>query len=321
MTDNKILIHIGYPKTASTWLQKTVFSNENLGFTPFSPFSKIENDPRGDMQALKYFVDQSDVDFNSELVYQELNSCIKQSNLLNMVYVLSNECFVFPIFKQGYYKMTADRIYQVFPNGKILCLIREQKAAIFSLYNQIIKLGINYSSTLEEFLGIKSGGRLNLGIDVSVYKYDQIIEYYQTKFGKNNVLFLPFEVFVKNKKECLIKIINFVEIDANIKEIEILANEKYINEKLKSGTIEIKRIMNRIFYQPYKIGKEQLIRRKIVTKLTPLVQNLIPERMHVQAEKRLKGIIEEYCQDMYKESNQKTSELIGYNLSDLGYDC
>ena len=48
---------------------------------------------------------------------------------------------------------------------------------------------------------------------------------------------------------------------------------------------------------------------------------LIPETIHKGIENRLRQFIAQNVGDLYRLSNQKTSQLIGINLADLGYDA
>ena len=45
MNDTPILVHLGYHKTATTWLQSAIFSEERLGFvSPWGPQAGVAVD-------------------------------------------------------------------------------------------------------------------------------------------------------------------------------------------------------------------------------------------------------------------------------------
>jgi len=51
MSDYQLLIHIGYPKAASTWLQYEIFSQEQAGFmSPWGPYQGFNRIPEGSEQ-------------------------------------------------------------------------------------------------------------------------------------------------------------------------------------------------------------------------------------------------------------------------------
>ncbi len=177
------------------------------------------------------------------------------------------------------------------------------------------------TTTLEELIRIKPSVMYSYSYNLSCDKYDKIISYYYNKFGKENVLVLPFEFFVKNKQDTLIKFLNFLGIEPNIEEIVKIVAEKQENEKLKWGTLEFKRIINSIIFDQTKVLSEQKLQLKIASKLAQIADAIIPGSIHEKEERLLKEKIANYVGDIYRESNKKTSELIGFNLAEFGYDC
>ena len=83
-------------------------------------------------------------------------------------------------------KVIANRIKNIFPNAKIIIIIRNQKAALESLYKDDVKYGY-----LNDFKSWFIGKRNNCGLDY--FKYSKMIEVYQEIFGNDNVKVLLFE--------------------------------------------------------------------------------------------------------------------------------
>ncbi|TVQ49557.1 MAG: hypothetical protein EA365_00325 [Gloeocapsa sp. DLM2.Bin57] len=130
----KLLIHIGYPKTASTFLQTVIFNNEENGFvSPWGTQAAI---------AIEEFVLTNPFLFDPEYTRQKLMPDIHKAEKEGLIPVLSNEGLVslnIHSYKNYMADCIANRINQAFPDAKILIMIREQKSMIYSAYKEHIK--------------------------------------------------------------------------------------------------------------------------------------------------------------------------------------
>ena len=126
-----ILIHIGYPKTASSWLQETLFKDENYGFYALHDGdSKTVRDVK--RMALPFY-ETMPFDFDAEAVrtYIDRNCPLEEERCA----VISNERLSGGAFFGGYDSVDiAKRLYSVFPNARIFMMIREQFDIIISQY-------------------------------------------------------------------------------------------------------------------------------------------------------------------------------------------
>lgn len=132
MQDNvNPLIHIGYPKSGSTWLQRNVFRNPKLGFFEQSRHKVTE-----------LLIAPNTFDFEAATCRQQFLPDIQQAQERGLHSVLSQEMLTGRAHTGGYNGATnAERLAQVFPNAKILIVIREQKRMILSSYKQYVKGG------------------------------------------------------------------------------------------------------------------------------------------------------------------------------------
>lgn len=304
-----LLIHIGYPKTASSWLQKGILKDETLGF--LAPWGA----PSG--EAIAQFVIPNTFRFSTESVRRVFEPGLEEAARRNLVPVLSHEHLAGNQIRGRYHaKEVADRIHAVFPEARILVFIREQQSMILSSYRQYIK-GAG-TAPIQRFLGLdikKRGFEPICRLDY--LEYDLLIKYYQNLFGLMNILVVPFEL-LKMKQEKLIykKIVNFLEIE----ETEINSWSMPINVGYGGATLPLKRQMNR-FVMPNIAGSELPLSWRIVNKLTAGIDRVIPNGIHQRVDDNMKIFIREFVGDYFKDSNQRTSQLIGMNLADFGYDC
>lgn len=161
-----ILIHIGLPKTATTFLQNNVFgflSNSNYLHPEFVmrnyAFQKLltADDSLYDKSEFKGFLDK-----------------IYETNQKNII--LSNENFSGRYTNMGCIERSviAKRLKEIFPHAHILLVLRGQRSIIVSSYNQWIKGWRKGFKTIENFIGTPG---LN-------YTYSMYLEY-QEKYGND----------------------------------------------------------------------------------------------------------------------------------------
>jgi len=312
MSDSPLLIHIGYPKTASSWLQADIFANHSTGFCV----------PWVNQQGLCHAA--SDLFINcdvfsqtaaSEFFLPGLEIAAKQQ----LTPVLSNEFlsggffFTPPNYHPSLPGEIATRLHSVFPSAKILIVIREQKAMLISAYRQMLIMG--HSLSIAEFIntGDKKITHPTVGNLVNL-KFDEIIEKYQEVFTPNNVLVLPLEILIKDKNLFFNNIYNFLQIPA-----QEIKNEEAKNVGLKGGRLALLRMLNypisftrnipilssNIFIANYKIAQ--------------LLEPFVPQKINEAVETEIKTFVKDAVGDYYRESNQKTSQLIGIDLAKLGY--
>jgi hypothetical protein len=314
MLDNQLLIHIGYPKTASTWLQQGIFKDEKTGF--ISPWRGHWSDGI----AVREFITVDSFSFSPINAYSAFENGLKEAEQKHLCAVLSQEMLSCNFLDQsGYWgKEVAKRLHDVFPQAKILIVIREQKSMIFSAYGQYIRNGGRKS--IEQFISTQN-------IKPGVYplfrlyslKYDYLIKYYHHLFGENQVLVLPFELLKRDTNLYLKKILEFVGIEEVSFDYKL---SKEINVNYKAATLAINRKINNFipFRDKSSISSLDSWRWKFIWKMLSIMDKTLPEEIQNTEKLRIKNFIKEYTKDMFLESNQKTSELIKINLRDFGYD-
>jgi hypothetical protein len=173
---NAPLIHIGYHKTASTWLQRHLFRKHPA-------FAWLAFD--------KALYQTHPFQFDAEAMSRDYARRLEETPP-DTVPVLSNERLSGHPHSGGHdSKEIADRLHAVFPDARILIVVREQKAAILSSYFQFIKKGGLCS--LSRYIDPKRDGHVQL-FDPDHFRYDGLIGYYIKHFGRDRVCVLPYEM-------------------------------------------------------------------------------------------------------------------------------
>jgi hypothetical protein len=312
MENFQLLVHIGYPKAASTWLQQTIFNEPKISFTsPWGATSGI---------AVDQFITTNAFRFSPPSTYQVFEPGLKEAARQKLIPILSQEMLSCDQIGGRYWsKEVADRLHAVFPSAAILILIREQKSMVLSSYGQYIRNGGVHS--ISHFIGADVGRENSLpGFSaicrLDYLEYDLLISYYHQLFGKNRVLVLPFELLKSNPYNLIQKILNFVGIDQEVNEFKKSQNINY-----KAYTLNLMRKMNNFLPPPDFSRKTHPLVWRLAWKTLNTVDRMLPSVIQKEEECRLKKYIADFIGDRFAQSNRQTSQLIGIDLGEYGYDC
>src|SRR5262245_39922524 len=110
------LLHVGYHKTGTSWLQSHLFTNERTGLaTPFKEHADI----------YQHLVHPHALDFDPEACRAHFLRAIANLEDRGLTAVLSAERLCGDMLYGGYdSKELADRMASVFPRGKVLIVVR-----------------------------------------------------------------------------------------------------------------------------------------------------------------------------------------------------
>lgn len=219
-TKFKIFIHLGYPKTGTTYLQNYIFNNlTNVNYIGIN--NKFDRD--------LYFIRKSilqddDKQFQKKISF--LRTIIKKKLKKKMVNIYSDEHFLIPTDKG--YKRNIQRIKKLFLEFKnqinIMIFIRKPSDLILSIYKETIKI--------KKLLKIE-------------YFNDFLDKIKKNKLSNNDRIFLNHYNFLETKKIIKkeltkkIKIYNFDDFRKN----QTLFTKKFLkNNNFKINTISIQNI-------------------------------------------------------------------------------
>ena len=307
------LIHIGYHKTGTTWLQRCLFCRADLGFVPLDEHRDIH----------QQIVFPHPLDYDPQRCRQYFQVRFEPIASQGKLPVLSAERLCGNPHSGGYdSKEIADRLAATFPEARILIVLREQKSIILSTYKQYVRAG--GSASIRQYLCPPERGRSRVPMfDFDHFKYDRLLSHYQRLFGKENVLAMPYEWFSNEPRDYVARIVSFAGLQVPDALLNDLPFQKKENEGLSGLAVALKRRLNPVVQEDrlnpvpwFPLTKaERLLRRTVGA-----VDRIVPRRIAQALEARLRAVVCEQVGDRYKHSNARTGELIGMALDRFGYD-
>ncbi|WAT18947.1 sulfotransferase [Aurantiacibacter sp. MUD11] len=315
MTDD-MLIHIGFHKTGSSFLQHQVFADDQLGFGLVR---------RKDPEVAEAIRHEHPYRFRPDVARHKLRAQCAEQREKGRYPVLSHEGLSGQIFCGGFDSLgIMRRLNEVEPNARILIVIREQTGMLISLYNQYVRSGGR--EHFQDFLRHPGGGQLHFHRDH--LSYHNLIGAYQQAFGPDRVLALPYEMLKRDQVDFVTRIMKFCQLDLDDDGQKRVAGLGTVNPSIPPVGNAIKRWTNFLARLPERAGIHGpvpfTITRKTnnrIKRYTRRIGELAPASWNSRLQERFRSTVLSEIGDHYRDSNRRTSELIGIDLAALGYDC
>jgi hypothetical protein len=314
----RILIHIGYHKTATSWLQRYLFGRRDRGFCPVAPADGLTAKQAAKFMSHYFVYDQDGKllsPFRSRA--EEIRDFMAALQVPDsLVPVMSAERLSGNPHASGFdAKVIAERLVDSFPDARILIVIREQTSMILSTYFQFLKTGGDLS--LEAYLGEEYDGR-RPGFAPANLEYHRLIGHYQEQFGAANVHVLPYETFSADGPRAIAELADFAgaQVTAEL-EFDVVPNRglprlveyrtRLLNPLIRPTSLNA--------YSPWAMP----LAEKPVRWLRQATASVLPPGAERKFVAKLREDIQANTEGRYGDSNKRTAELIGIDLSALGY--
>lgn len=321
MNNLKFLIHIGYHKTGTTWLQKNIFTHPERSFNPVIPKNlKLK---RNSKQAKSFgrnllnpYLFSNEFKFDVHYLKNLLFSDYTISE--NLVNVVSSEALS-GVGRKSFIGgiENCERIKEIFPKAKILIGIREQRSMIKSTYFQYLRMGGTLPPA--KYFKFSLHNYFSRSVNYGRLNYHVLIQKYFERFGNEDVMVYPIEEWNENFTSFLKKLECFLELNNDLVQYSNLKVENYA---LKLTTLEVFRKLSSLLFSVQGNGFSNIGFIKNEDKIDNLLVNcdkILPEIFRKRLENRIENSIPDDYFDQYRESNRITSELISKNLKTYGY--
>ena len=205
------------------------------------------------------------------------------------------------------------RIAKVFPEAKLVVMIREQKEMIKSLYVQYVKLG--GTATIHRLLDPHSRLRaLNPGFSFEYYSYDKFLDEVLDFWPKEQVFLYNYDDLKANEKGFLNKLSKDLDFTY---ELGVTDREKS-NVSMRYWTLKMLRILNRfsadlVIEKHYNFHIPGFFAAS--RKLMKFVDNYMPGNPKIKSQEILGADLCQYIDRFYESSNAKLLDKYGIKFN------
>jgi len=306
------LIHIGYHKTGTTFLQRRFFNDEKSGL------ALAAGPPRTRVPVLnRNFIDVNPFEFDPVAARRDLEPAIQNTQNRRLIPVVSHERFSGSPFGGGHdSKQIADRLGTVFPEARVMVVIREQVSMLLSVYKLYVRQG--GAMNLRQFVDSRSGRMRVPGFRFDFLEYHRLIGYYAWLFGKENVLVLPYEMLKDKPTEFFRRIGGFLGAEVSTPE------HSSENASASALALSLRRQLNRNFVRDnlnpapaFELPTSNAGLMRGIFKL----DSKLPASLQEMQERRWRDSAQEYVGQRYAKSNAMMAEFSGMDLGVFGYPC
>lgn len=301
-----VLLHVGYMKTASTWLQDAVFRNPTGGF----------HAPWLHRRVLNELVVPAALTFDAASARSSFEAGIAEAYERGLVPVVSNERLTGTPHTGGYDSLLlAQRLAEVFPGARVLLVIREQRGMLASSYK--LYVGVGGGLGVDAYLSGVGDARARVpSFRAEHLEYHRLIEAYRKLFGEDNVLVLPYERLREDPEAYVRAIAAYAEARPPAS----LPSGRS-NESLSAAATAVKRVLNRLFVQD-PVNPSPLLPLPVNARLERALARMdrrLPSGVRSGAERRLSEVIARWSRGRFEASNLETERLTGLDLERYGY--
>ncbi len=307
MSRKPLFIHIGYPKTATTWLQRCVFPH--LAGVDYLHFQDPRYDWLGDLTR------QHDLVFDAAALRQRFEASVASTE--GEMLLISWEGLIADVFSGGEnVAQRAQRLYELFPEATIIITVRNQLSMIEALYRQYIHEGGTLS--ISDFMALRDPSPLRIAREF--FYYDRVVELYQQRFGKEQVRVLAYEQLLDDRRAFLDGLFEIVGVTEDVAAIEERCASR-VNVGMSLPSIYLARWFNRLVYShfnpsallPRRLLSARHVRFGLQRIADPLLFNHLPGGSLLNAARS------QELADGYRDSNNRLKALSGLPLDAWNY--
>jgi hypothetical protein len=303
LTNKRVLLHIGLPKTGSTALQTNFFIR--------CPGLHYLGKPRTNTWRLAHHFIRSIVELDTVQWNRGFDELRLGAESLFPAdadrVVISEEEFSMGAARGGADRGTiANRLKQLFPQARVLAVIRNQLTALPSLYCHAMTLANMPFMPFDDWL-TKLRTSLPYGHGLQLFRYADLVDHYATLFAADDISVLTYEDFRDRPDVFMDDLARILSVDAST--VASLSNREH-NTRPSRRMVWALRLRER---HPDFVRAVQLLPRPLIRQLTrslargkPLDTSYTPES-------------EEFVRNYYAADNRRLGETRRIDLKGLGY--
>ncbi len=305
------LIHIGFYKAASTWLQKRYFC-EQFGYQRVMDSLRLQ----------VHYLDPKEPEYQASASRARLAAQMEPIIQRGLCPVISSEGLCGDLLRGGHNQQHNARRLREITEGepRILLVVREQRQLLRSAYKTLVYFGESRNiSRLLQPLSASESPRFHPGF----LCFDRLVELYQDLFSAPAVLVLPYEMFRDNPRAFLRRIREHVGLEAVAdSHFDSLPFKQKLNASDKLGFIEGQRVVNRLAGN----ARTDFSGRNNHSDFARVIRRIAWHKQHNRSlpvdnwlEQRFHARVEALTQGVFADSNRRLQQLTGLDLAPYGY--
>lgn len=297
------LIHIGYPKTGTTWLQTRVFRDGPPGCFRAHPSRRLIKEQ---------FVTVNPFRFDAGEARSSFEAWMAATADAGRIPVLSHERLTGTIHSGAYDGMPiAERLARAFPEARVLIVIREQREMMLSAWQQYVQEG--GACSIKRYLDPPHDARVPL-FDFRALEYDNLIAFYQKLFGRSGVLVLPFELLRDDSRTFLESLARFSAATG-----AHFPDSSPVNRSLSGFAVSLLRLLNYAFGRDSLNPSAPFSGHGRAARALRRLERLAPKRLAEWPNRRTREYVWRVTDGVFGESNRRIEILTGLSLGQYGY--
>lgn len=303
------LLHIGYHKTATTWLQDGLFQEGSGSFV--SPWSRAE--------IVERFISVDPFDFDGAAARAWFAAGIDAALARDLVPVLSHEQLAGNAHSGGHNsRANADRLAEALPRARVLIVIREQRSMVVSVYKQYVRAcGV---ASVDRYLHppVRGNDRGIPLFEPRFLEYHRLIGYYRSRFGADHVRVLPFEALRRDRRRFVDDVVSF----AGARPPGDLSYRS-VNPTISAASLALKRKVNMVLVRDALNPLAPVDSLRVAAGVKAgfdRADRWVPAGLRRRSDDRLRAYVDDQLGGRYRDSNRATAELTGLDLEALGYE-
>ncbi len=261
------ILHVGYQKTATTWLQKVVLKHH-------PQLALVLRKTKG-AGWLENVIGDHPFAFDPDRIRTAFEDCIQP--FPGRLPFLSHEAWIGDPYSGGRNTPeNARRLQAIFPEARVVIVLREPIDMIRSIYRQYVQEG--GALDCESLLTARYPQRTYF--DCNFLNYDEVLDLYAGLFGRDRVCALPFESLVDSPQQFVDELLGFCGVDPlNLDDIR----QRRKNRGLSMPSLAIARGFNRVLGSAF--NPAPLLPRSLATwrELRRFLQRRVDPRLGEQS--------------------------------------
>ncbi len=202
--------------------------------------------------------------------------------------------------------LVAHRLKEIFPNGKILLVIRNQFSLLASYYTHDI-VTERYSGSFEQWITSQFKDCHNN--PVSNAQFFEIIDLYDRLFGDDRVCALPFEILARSPGDFAARLCAYLGVDSN-EGIGLITHSSIVKPRQSRWTVMKQN-------SPWLAKLDRSLRPFVPAPVFGMVKGV--SRLGRPSEPDVSGETEEQLRAYYQDSNRRLAERLDLPLERYGY--